>query len=320
LVERPEPKPGFGQVFIRIHATSLNYRDLIVVNGQYGHSQRPHLIPVSDGAGEVVEVGSGITRLKVGDRVMGIFLQTWISGEITLEKMKEDLGGRLDGMLTEYVMLSEEGVVLLPEHLSYEEGATLPCAAVTAWHALVAQGVLSAGETVLVLGTGGVSVFAIQFAKLHGARVIAISSHDDKLTRVRALGVDDTINYTTIPEWEKRVWELTAKRGVDHVVEVGGAGTLAKSFHAARYGGRVSLIGVLSGFGGEVDPLPVLFKSLRVQGIYVGSRDMFEAMNRAIAQAKLKPMIDRIFPFHEAQTAYHYLRGGVHVGKVVISI
>jgi NADPH:quinone reductase-like Zn-dependent oxidoreductase len=320
LVERPEPKPGFGQVFIRIHATSLNYRDLIVVNGQYGHSQRPHLIPVSDGAGEVVEVGSGITRLKVGDRVMGIFLQTWISGEITLEKMKEDLGGRLDGMLTEYVVLSEEGVVLLPEHLSYEEGATLPCAAVTAWHALVAQGVLSAGETVLVLGTGGVSVFAIQFAKLHGARVIAISSHDDKLTRVRALGVDDSINYTTIPEWEKRVWELTAKRGADHVVEVGGAGTLAKSFHAARYGGRVSLIGVLSGFGGEVDPLPVLFKSLRVQGIYVGSRDMFEAMNRAIAQAKLKPVIDRVFQFHEAQKAYHYLRGGVHVGKVVITI
>jgi NADPH:quinone reductase-like Zn-dependent oxidoreductase len=211
-------------------------------------------------------------------------------------------------------------VVLLPEHLSYEEGATLPCAAVTAWHALVAQGGLSAGETVLVLGTGGVSVFAIQFAKSHGARVIVISSHDDKLTRVRALGVDDTINYTTIPDWEKRVWELTAKRGVDHVVEVGGAGTLAKSFRAARYGGRVSLIGVLSGFGGEVDPLPVLFKSLRVQGIYVGSRDMFEAMNRAIAQAKLKPVIDRVFQFHEAQKAYHYLRGGVHVGKVVITI
>ena len=184
----------------------------------------------------------------------------------------------------------------------------------------MAQGALSAGETVLVLGTGGVSVFAIQFAKLHGARVIAISSQDQKLTRVRALGVDDTINYATISDWEKQVWELTGKRGVDHVVEVGGAGTLSKSFQAARYGGQVSLIGVLSGFGGKVDPFPILFKSLRVQGIYVGSRDMFEAMNRAMAQAKMKPIIDRVFPFHEAPAAYHYLRSGVHVGKVVITI
>ena len=316
----PDPTPGAGQVLVRIHATSLNYRDWLVVNGQYGHRPRPHIIPLSDGTGEVVDVGPQVSRFKVGDRVAGICMQSWISGEISRENMTQDLGGGCDGMLAEFVVLSEHGLVIIPEHLSYEEAATLPCAAVTAWNALVTQGKLQAGETVLVLGTGGVSVFAIQIAKLHSARVIATSSQDNKLMRLQALGIDETINYHTTLDWEKRVWELTGKRGVDHVIEVGGAGTLTKSLQAVRYGGRVSLIGVLSGFGEEINPLPILFKSLRVQGIYLGSRAAFEEMNRAIAQTKLKPVIDRVFPFHEAQAAYYYFQSGVHVGKVVITI
>lgn len=319
-IDLPEPKPSAGQVLVRIHATSLNYRDWLVVNGQYGTRVRPHVIPLSDGAGEVVEVGPNVTRLKVGDRVAGICMQSWISGEITREKMSQDLGGEIDGMLAEFVVLSEEGLVFIPEHLSYEEGATFPCAAVTAWNALVTEGGLQSGDTVLVLGTGGVSIFTLQFAKLHGARVIVTSSHDNKLIPIQSLGADETINYHTTPDWEKRVWELTGKRGVDHVVEVGGAGTLVKALKAVRFGGRVSVIGVLSGFGGEINPLPILFKSLRIQGIYLGSRIVFKEMNRAIGQNKLKPVIDRVFPFDEAQAAYRYLHSGVHVGKVVITI
>ncbi len=319
LVERPEPQPGFGQVLIRVRATSLNYRDLIVVQGNYA-GQKASIIPMSDGAGEVVAVGEGVTRVKVGDRVAGIFFQHWLAGSINKQIMKSDLGGGIDGMLAEYVVLSQEGLVILPDHLSYEEGATLPCAAVTAWHGLVTKGNINAVETVLILGTGGVSIFALQFAKLHGARVIVTSSSDEKLERARELGADETINYNTIPNWEERVYELTDSTGVDQVVEVGGAGTLPKSLQAVRYGGTVSLIGVLSGFGGEVNPWPLIQKSLTIQGIYVGSREMFEAMNRAITQNQLKPIIDRVFPFTEAREAYNYLKSGAHFGKVVIQL
>src|SRR4028119_27039 len=238
LIERPEPKPTWGQVLIRVRATSLNYRDLIVVQGGYGNKEKLPLIPMSDGAGEVVAVGEGVTRVKVGDRVAGTFFQDWISGALTKEKMNSALGGAIDGLLTEYAVLSQDGLVLLPEHLSYEEGATLPCAAVTAWHGLVTKGGLTAGETVLVLGTGGVSIFALQFAKMHGARVIVTSSSDAKLERAKELGASETINYQSTPNWEERVYELTAHNGVDHVVEVGGAGTLAKSLRAVRVGGR----------------------------------------------------------------------------------
>jgi NADPH:quinone reductase-like Zn-dependent oxidoreductase len=317
LVERDEPTPGYGQVLVRVRATSLNYRDLIVSRGRYSGMRMP-VIPMSDGAGDVVSVGSGVTRVKVGDRVAGIFFQTWLAGGITPAVMKSDLGGGIDGMLAEYVVLDQNGLVTLPEHLSYEEGAALPCAAVTAWHGLVTKGKIKAGESVLVLGTGGVSIFALQFAKLHGARVIVTSSSDEKLARARQLGADETINYTVTPNWEERVYELTGGLGIDQAIEVGGAGTLAKSLQAVRYGGRVSLIGVLTGFGGEVNPMPVLQKSIVLQGIYVGSRDMFEAMNRAIAQAQLKPVIDRIFPFDEAPEAYAYLERAGHFGKVAI--
>jgi NADPH:quinone reductase-like Zn-dependent oxidoreductase len=223
-------------------------------------------------------------------------------------------------MLAEYVTLDQNGVVLLPNHLSYEEGATLPCAAVTAWHALVTKGGLKAGETVLLLGTGGVSIFALQFAKLHGARTIVTSSSNEKLERAKALGADETINYKAIPNWEEEVYRLTDAMGVDCVVEVGGAGTLEKSIKSVRYGGRISLIGVLSGFEGEINPQPLLGKSITLQGIYVGSREMFEAMNRAITHHQLKPIIDRTFTFTEANEAYQYLKGGSHFGKVVIQL
>jgi NADPH:quinone reductase-like Zn-dependent oxidoreductase len=320
LVERPEPKPEAGQVVIHVRATSLNYRDLIVAEGTYGSGQKYPLIPMSDGAGEVVAVGEGVTRVKVGDRVAGIFFQDWIYGQLTRQKMKSDLGGGIDGMLAEYVVLHQDGLVILPDHLSYEEGATLPCAAVTAWHALVTKGNVSAGETVLLLGTGGVSIFALQFAKIHGARVIITSSSDEKLARARELGADETVNYKITPDWEKQVYELSDRTGVDHVVEVGGAGTLPKSLQAVRIGGRISLIGVLSGRGEQVDPSPILFKSLTVQGIYVGSREIFEDMNQAITQHQIKPVIDRVFGFNEVQEAYAYLQSAAHFGKVVIRV
>ncbi|MBN3894162.1 MAG: NAD(P)-dependent alcohol dehydrogenase [Nostoc sp. NOS(2021)] len=320
LVDRPEPKPTAGQVLIQVKATSLNYRDLLVAEGAYGAGQKYPLIPLSDGAGEVVAVGEGVTRVKIGDRVAATFFQDWIYGSLTKEKMKSDLGGGIDGMLAEYVVLHQDGLVILPDHLSDIEGATLPCAAVTAWHGLVTKGNIRAGDSILLLGTGGVSIFALQFAKIHGARAIITSSSDEKLARAKQLGADETINYKTTPDWEKQVYQLTNRTGVDHVVEVGGAGTLPKSLQAVRIGGRINLIGVLSGRGNEIDPMPILFKSLTVQGIYVGSREMFEAMNQAMQQHQIKPIIDRVFPFTEAREAYHYLKSAAHFGKVVINL
>jgi len=306
--ERDEPKPGYGQVLVRMRAASLNYRDLAVARGNYGRGVPSPVIPLSDGAGEVVALGDGVTRWKTGDRVAGIFMQGWLAGRVDEAKAKTALGGAIDGVLAEYRALSEEGLVRVPEHLSFEEGAVLPCAGVAAWHGLIG---LQPGESVLVQGTGGVSIFALQFAKLAGARVVATSSSDEKLERVRKMGADLLINYRTTPDWEKPA------QGVDRVIEVGGAGTLGKSLRAVRTGGTVALIGILTGKG-EVDPQPVLMKSIRLQGIYVGSREMFEDMNRAISQAKLKPVVDRVFPFGEAQTAYRHLESGAHFGKVVI--
>ncbi|MFB2977358.1 NAD(P)-dependent alcohol dehydrogenase [Microseira sp. BLCC-F43] len=318
LVDLPEPKPGVGQILIRVRATSLNYRDTAVVSGRYPGQILP-IIPLSDGAGEVVAIGEGVTRVKVGDRVAGIFFQDWIAGRLTRAKIKSALGGAIDGMLAEYVVLNQEGVVLLPEHLSYEEGAALPCAAVTAWQALVTRGQLAAGETVLLLGTGGVSIFALQFAKTLGAKIIITSSSDEKLERAKAMGAQETINYKTYPEWQEQVWKLTDKEGVDQVIEVGGAGTLDRSLRSARVGGRVSLIGVLGG-AGDVNYVHILQKSIDVQGIYVGSREMFEAMNRAVALHQIQPVIDRVFPLTEAPEAYRYMKSGSHFGKIVIQL
>jgi NADPH:quinone reductase-like Zn-dependent oxidoreductase len=261
-----------------------------------------------------------VTRWKIGDRVLPCFFQGWAEGPRTAEKSRTALGaGDLDGVLREYGAFSEEYLVRIPPHLSYEEAATLPCAAVTAWHALVCVGKIRAGETVLTLGTGGVSIFAVQFAKMHGARVIATSSSDEKLSRVRALGADDTINYRTTPDWDKEVLRLTVGIGVDQVVEVGGAGTISKSINATRIEGLVAVIGVLAR-GEGLDSMKVLMKSLRLQGILVGSRLMFEEMNRAIALNRLKPVIDRIFPFSQAREALEYMKSGSHFGKIVIQI
>ncbi|MBW4474254.1 MAG: NAD(P)-dependent alcohol dehydrogenase [Stenomitos rutilans HA7619-LM2] len=320
LVERPDPQPQAGQVLVKMHAASLNYRDLLVAKGAYGSQEVQPIVPLSDGAGEVVAVGTGVSRVQVGDRVAGIFMQTFLAGELTSEKSKSALGGAIDGVLAEYVVFDEQGLVKIPAHLSYEEAATLPCAAVTAWNALVAEGQLKAGDTVLLQGTGGVSLFALQFAHLIGATVIITSSSDAKLERANQLGAASGINYKTTPNWEEVAWNLTDGRGVDHVVEVGGSSTLSQSLRAVRYGGRIALIGVLTGTAGDVKTSAILHKHVCVQGIYVGSRDHFEALNRAIALHKLHPVIDRTFPFSEAKEAMQYLESGAHFGKVVITI
>ncbi len=319
FADRPTPVPGHGEVIVRVRAASLNYRDLAVVKGTYARGLKLPIVPLSDGAGEVTAVGPGVTRFKAGDRVAAIFMQTWLAGPPTDEYGKSALGGAIDGMLAEYVALDQNGLVAIPPHLSFEEAATLPCAAVTAWDALFGHDRIKAGDTVLVMGSGGVSVFALQFARISGARVIATSSSGAKLARLREMGASDGINYVAIPEWDRRVRELTGGLGVDHVVEVGGSGTLARSLRAVRTGGRISLIGVLTG-AGEIDPSPILRKSVAMQGIYVGSRAAFEEMNRAIVTAAMRPIIDRVFPFEEAPAAYRHLASGAHFGKVVIRI
>jgi NADPH:quinone reductase-like Zn-dependent oxidoreductase len=320
-VDRSHPEPGPGQIVVRVRATSLNYRDLLVSSGSYGKTALP-LVPLSDGAGEVTVVGDGVTRWKTGDRVAATFFPDWVGGEISPERTRAARGGgSTGGMLCEYAAMSEQSVVRIPSHLSFEEAATLPCAALTAWNALVEQGHLKSGETVVLLGTGGVSLFGLQIARLHGARTILTSSNDEKLARAtRTLGADHTINYKATPNWEEKVLELTGGRGADHVLEVGGAGTLSKSLRCTRPGGHVAVIGVLSGLATELRVTDILMKSLRVNGIFVGSRDMFEAMNRAIGQHELKPVIDLVFPFSKAPTAYEYLQSGQHFGKVVISM
>ena len=316
LIERTDPSPGYGQILIKLRAVSLNYRDLMVVKGLYNPNLPLPLIPCSDGVGEVVALGEGVTRVKVGDRVAGIFFQTWLSGKLTEEKTRSALGGAIDGLLAEYAVLNEDGVVPVPEHLTDVEAATLPCAAVTAWNALVTSGNLKPGDTVLVQGTGGVSIFALQFAQVLGARVIATSSSDEKLERLQSLGATETINYKQTPNWGKKVQELTG--GVDQVVEVGGAGTLNESLKAVGYGGQISLIGVLTGGKGEITTGAILMKNVRVQGIYVGSREIFEDMNRAIALHKIQPICDRVFPLDSARAALEYMESGAHFGKICI--
>lgn len=321
LAERPDPQPGHGQVLIRIRAVSLNFRDHLMVAGAYNPKQKLPLIPCSDGAGEVVAAGPGVTRVKAGDRVMGAFSQTWIAGEPMRAKLAGTLGGPLDGMLAEQVVLDAEGVTPIPAHLSHEEGAALPCAAVTAWHALVVQGGLKAGDTVLVQGTGGVSIFALQFAKMFGARVIVTSSSDEKLAKAKALGADGLINYKTTPDWEKPARELTGGVGLDHIIEVGGAGTLGKALKCVRIGGIVHVIGVLSGNApSDFSVIPILMQNIRLQGVLVGSRETFEQMNKAIAQNGLRPAIDRTFPFAEARAAFAHMGAGAHFGKIVVTV
>jgi NADPH:quinone reductase-like Zn-dependent oxidoreductase len=318
FTDRPEPTPGPGQVTVAVRAVSLNYRDLLIVKGQYNPRMSLPRVPCSDAAGDVVAVGPGATRVAVGDRVCGTFMQHWVAGRLTDAAARSALGGDTDGVLAERVVLAEEGVVRYPAHLSAEEAATLPCAALTAWRAL-AEGGLRAGETVLLQGTGGVSIFALQIAKQFGARVLITSGSDEKLARAIQMGASAGVNYRTTPDWDKWVRSQTGGVGVDHVVEVGGAGTLERSFKAVRTAGHIALIGVLAGTG-SVNPMPVLMRSLTVQGIFVGSREMFEAMNRAFELHQTRPVIDRVFGFDEFPAALRHLDSGTHFGKVIVRV
>ena len=317
LVERDVPTPASGQALVRIRAASLNYRDLALARNP--RQKRP-IVPLSDGAGEIVAVGTGVTRFDIGDRVAANFFLNWLDGEVRGTVHDSALGGAVDGMLAEYVVVPAESLVRLPDYLTYEQAATLPCAALTLWNALFEQAKIAPGETVLLLGTGGVSMFGLQFAKMVGAKVILTSSSDAKLERARALGADETINYRTTPDWDKAVWELTERLGADHVVEVGGGGTMEKSLRSTRFGGTVSAIGVLSGFEAKIEPFLIVGRSLRVNGIYVGSVAMFERMLAAMTQNRMEPIIDRVFPFAEAPQALEYLASGAHFGKIVIRL
>jgi NADPH:quinone reductase-like Zn-dependent oxidoreductase len=313
MVERTYPVPGARDVVVRVRATSLNYRDQAVVEGQYfGGAVTRDLIPMSDGAGEVISVGSSVTRFKPGARVAATFFQPG--------PQPAALGSPLDGMLAEQVSLNEDGLVAIPDHLSFEEAACLPCAAVTAWHALFHAGrPIKAGDTVLVLGTGGVSIAALQFAKATGARVIATSSSDKKGARAKALGASDVVNYRQTPEWEQEVRKLTSGRGVDCVLEIGGAGTLARSMRSLARGGKIGLIGFLAGRDGDTNPTPLMMVGGSLHGIFVGDREMFEEMNRAIAVNRLTPVIDRVFSFDSAPAAYQHQASRAFVGKIVIT-
>ncbi|MCC5858471.1 MAG: NAD(P)-dependent alcohol dehydrogenase [Ectothiorhodospiraceae bacterium] len=315
LAERPEPEAGPGQIVIAMKAASLNYRDLMTVLGKGAFRELP-AIPFSDGAGEIISVGAGVTRVKPGDRVCPMFFQSWIDGGPSAEKRSRSLGGPLPGVLQERMLLDAEGVSPVPEHLSWEEAATLPCAALTAWRALIVEGKMQAGDTVLVLGTGGVSTFALQFAKMHGATVIVTSSSDEKLEQARAMGADHLINYRRTPEWAKEANALTEGQGVDHVLEVGGAGTINQSLEAARVGGRVMVIGVLSGFSTEIAMRSIYMKNLRVIGLSVGSREHFETMSAAIARHSMRPVIDTVLPFDAVPEGLRRMQSGVHRGKI----
>jgi NADPH:quinone reductase-like Zn-dependent oxidoreductase len=320
LAEVEAAAPGAGEVLVELHAASLNYRDLMVVRGTYDPKMKLPRVLGSDAAGVVAAVGQGVTRFKVGDRVCSLFFQTWQDGEILGATSKSALGGPIDGVFTTARLFPETGLIHAPAGMSHEEAATLPCAALTAWNALVEKGRVRAGETVLLLGTGGVSLFALQIAKMHGARVILTSSSDEKLERGRAMGADETINYREHPDWDAEVFRLTAKHGVDHVVEVGGNGTLPRSLRAVRVSGQVHLIGVLAGGGSEVDVRQIFAKSIYVNGVYVGSAAMFARLNAALEANGTRPVIDRVFALSEARAAFEHLQGGSHFGKIVLSL
>jgi NADPH:quinone reductase-like Zn-dependent oxidoreductase len=318
FAERPTPAPGPGEVLVKVRAVSFNYRDLLMIKGLYNPKLRFPRIPCSDGAGEVVAVGDGVTRWKPKDRVAGIFMQNWLDGPLNSAKAKAALGGDVDGMLAERVVLKATGLVAIPEHLSFEEAATLPCAAVTAWNALAA-GDLKPGATVLIQGTGGVSIFALQLARLRGARVLGISGSHEKLERAYSLGLDAGLNYRDTPEWDQWALEETGGEGVDLVVEVGGLGTMSRSLRAIRIGGVVAQIGVLSG---PADPLPlasILHKQARIQGIYVGSRKDFEDLNKAVSLALLRPVGEN-FNWSQAREALARMEEASHFGKLVLTV
>jgi NADPH:quinone reductase-like Zn-dependent oxidoreductase len=320
LEERPDPTPEPNEVLVRIKAASLNYRDLMVATGRYSRVAKYPLIPLSDGAGEIAAIGSRVRAWRVGDRITTSFFADWVDGPETPERAATALGGAIDGVLAEAIVLPERGVVRTPEHMSDIEAATLPCAALTAWHALF-EGVdpLRPGQTVLLEGTGGVSVFGLQLAKLAGARVIITSSRDEKLARARSLGADETINYKSEVDWQNRTREMTGGRGVDHVLEVGGKDTLGRALASLCFGGQLHLIGGVSGSSTELPLGPMARTNARVRRIFVGSVSMFEAMNRALSLHRVRPVVDRSFRFDEARAAFDYLQSASHFGKIVLA-
>ena len=320
LVERTIPQPGKGELLVRLTAATLNYRDLITVKGGYGSRQKFPLVPLSDGAGVVEAVGPDVRGFKAGDRVIGSFFEGWLAGEPSEAKMRSSLGGALDGVLTEYRVFPANAVVKTPEHLSDVEAAALPCAGLTAWSAVVKLGGIKPGQTMLTQGSGGVSIFALQFAKMCGARVIATSSSDAKIERLKELGADMTLNYKTTPDWGKKAREITG-HGVDLVVEVGGVGTLNESIRAIRIGGTIAFIGVLAGPPPKELRIPLMvMQQQRLQGVTVGSVEDLQAMADAMALHRTRPVIDRVFPFAEAKEAFHHMASGAHFGKVAIAI
>ncbi len=318
MIERPVPEVGPHDALVQIHAVSLNHRDLVYARA--AAERKKAMVPGSDGAGEVVAVGASVTGLVAGDRVAGAFFPTWMDGDLSDQAHAHALGGTIDGMLAEQVVLDEQAWVKFPGYLSYEQAATLPCAGVTAWNALFEAATLRPGDTVLVQGSGGVSVFALQLARSAGAQVIATSSSARKRERLAALGAVATIDYNATLKWGEAARALTGGRGVDVVVEVGGPGTFDQSVAALRYGGTMSLIGVLTGTAGPVNTYAVVRRAIRVHGVYVGSVRMFQNLNRALEVTRIEPVIDRTFPFDEVRTAYEYMASGAHFGKIVISL
>lgn len=321
IADRERAPLGPRDVRVRVRAASLNYRDLLMARrAGAGELSRP-IVPLSDGAGDVIAVGADVTRFAVGSRVVACFFPTWLDQQLSAAHHAAALGGgTVDGMLAEEVVLDENALLAVPEHLSFVEAATLPCAALTAWHALFEIAAVRPGDTVVVQGTGGVSLFALQLARAAGARVILTSSSAEKRARATALGAAATIDYVALPDWARAVREHTGGRGADLVVEVGGPATLDQSVAAVRYGGTVALIGVLTGFVGPIDTYAILHKTVRVAGVYVGSRRMFESMNAALSANALHPIVDRVFPFAEARQAYEHLATGAHFGKVVVEL
>lgn len=320
VVERDDPTPGHGQVLVRMKAVSLNYRDLLMINGMYsrGSGQAETITPFSDGCGVVEAVGPGVTRVAVGDRVATLFFQTWQSGRPTLEKLSSSLGFPIPGAGSELQLFGQEGVSKVPAYLSDQQVATLPCAALTAWRGLFEDARLEPGDTVVLQGTGGVSIFGLQFAHAAGYRTLITSSSDEKLARAKAMGADHLHNYKTDPEWAKAVRAATGGVGADFIMEVGGAGTIHQSLRAIRINGHIAIIGVVAGAGEGVNPGSLVANSARLQGVTVGSREMFEAMCRALELHRIQPVVDKVFPFTEAGAAFAAMAAGEHFGKIVL--
>ena len=321
IVERPDPTPGPGHVLVRMRSVSLNYRDLLMVQGMYGRggaSNADVITPFSDGCGVVEAVGQGVTRFKPGDRVATLFFQGWVSGPPTLEKVVTALGFPIPGAGAELQTFSQEGLSKVPDFLTDHQVATLPCAALTAWRGLFQDARLEPGDTVVLQGTGGVSIFGLQFAHAAGYRTVITSSSDEKLERAKALGADHVVNYKTTPEWSKAVREVTGGKGADFIMEVGGGGTIQESMRAIRIGGHIAIIGVVAGAGDPFNPAALIGNSAKLQGLSVGSRDMFEAMCRAIELRRISPVVDKVFPFTEVAAAFKSMQGGEHFGKIVL--